>query len=458
MTRPDRTTDPRRLAVRIVDRVFRTGSYADILLDSVFRKNPVSEPDRALATELVYGTLRWWKFLDWVLGRVYRGEWEKVPEPVRRNCEIALYQILFLDRVPAYAAVDEAVEMAGEIQGGRWKAAVNAVLRTLIRRPELCRVPDEAGNGAERLSIIHSHPTWLVEKWIERFGEDRAESICRADNEKPGISLRINRLRSDRTAVVEELEERGIPSEPSRYLDEFISIRKAGDPSAFEGFRQGRFTVQDVSAGLVAHLLDPHPGESILDVAAAPGGKTTAVAELSGDRAVITARDIHAGRLRLVGENTARLGLLSVHTEAGDGRNAGKPPEARFDKVLVDAPCSGLGTLRRRPELKWRRKPEDIPALAATQTSLLEAAAGSLKPGGILVYSTCTVLEEENRCIVDAFLAAHGEFEVEDAGRFVPADCVSPSGAVETWPDTHGSDGSFAVRMKKMEPSANESI
>jgi 16S rRNA (cytosine967-C5)-methyltransferase len=458
MNGPDPTTDPRRLAVRIVDRVFRTDSYADILLDSAFRNNPVSEPDKALATELVYGTLRWWKLLDWNLSRVFRGDWKEVPEPVRHDCEIALYQILFLDRVPAYAAVDAAVRMAGEIQGGRWKATVNAVLRTLIRGPELTRVPDDAGNAAERLSIIHSHPTWLVEKWIGRYGEERTASICRANNERPGISLRINRLRSDRAAVVRELEGRGIPSESSRTLDEFISIRKAGDPSGFEGFRQGRFTVQDVSAGLVAHLIDPHPGDTILDMAAAPGGKTTAIAELSEDRAVVTARDINAKRLALVTENTVRLGLQSVRTEVRDGRTPGPPPEARFDKVLVDAPCSGLGTLRRRPELKWRRKPGDIPALTSAQSSLLDAAAGLLRPGGILVYSTCTVLEEENRGILDAFLTSHREFEVEDAGRFVPSDCVTPDGTVETWPDIHGSDGSFAVRMNKMESSGHESV
>jgi 16S rRNA (cytosine967-C5)-methyltransferase len=387
--------------------------------------------------------------LDWILGRTFHGDWRGVPEPIRLNSESALYQILFLDRVPAYAAVDEAVRLAGEIQSGRWKATVNAVLRTLIREPEMTRVPDDTGNAAETISLRWSHPTWLVEKWIQRFGEERVVSICRADNERPGLSLRINRLRSDTAAVVRELEKRGTSADSSPFLDEFISIRRGGDLLELEGFREGRCTVQDVSAGLVAHLLDPHAGETILDVAAAPGGKTTHIAELSGDGAAITARDIHPNRLRLINENTRRLGLHSITTDTVDGRNPGPTSGNGFDKVLVDAPCSGMGILRRRPELKWRRKPGDIPALASIQSLLLDAAAASLKHGGILVYSTCTVLEEENRGIVEAFLESHREFALENAGLFVHPDCVTDAGTIETWPDIHGTDGSFAVRMRK---------
>ena len=455
MKKTDPDSDPRRLSVRILGRVFRTDSYADILLDSALRKNVMGPEDRALATELVYGTLRWHGLLDWILGRTFRGDWREVPDTVRLTGEIALYQILFLDRVPAYAAVDEAVRLAGEVQAGKWKATVNAVLRTLIREPERTRVPDDAGNPIEKASIRWSHPAWLVERWVQAFGMERTESICRAYNERPGLSLRINRLRSDAAALGRELERLGVSAEPSPFLDEFVLIRKAGDLSGLDGFRRGHFTVQDVSAGLVAHLTDPRPGETILDVAAAPGGKTTHIAELSGNGAAITARDVHPKRLRLVAENAARLGLHSIQTEAGDGMNPPRTPHSDFDKVLVDAPCSGMGTLRRRPELKWRRKPGDIPALASMQAGLLAAAADSVKPGGILVYSTCTVLEEENRGIIEAFLASHREFALENAGRFVHPDCVTPAGAIETWPDIHGMDGSFAVRMRKTESTSH---
>ena len=455
MKKPDSDAEPRRLAVRILDRVFRSNSYADILLDSAFHKELLEAKDRALATELVYGTLRWWKKLDWILERTFRGNWQDVPDPVRRTLEIALYQILFLDRVPAYAAVDEAVRISVEFQGGKWKGTVNAILRTLIRNPEMSQVPDDSGDPVKTISLQWSHPQWLVEQWISRFGKERTVGICRADNDRPGISIRINPLRAEPSGVLKELESRGISAEPNPYLKEFISFEKAGDVTALEGFREGRFTVQDPSAGLVAHLIDPKPGESILDLAAAPGGKTTHIAELSSDRAMITARDVHFRRLLQVAENVRRLGHHSITTEAGDGRN---PAGRLFDKVLVDAPCSGMGVLRRRPELKWRRIPEDIAGLASIQRALLESAAVSLKTGGILVYSTCTVVERENREVLQEFLGSHGEFEIENSGRFVHPDLVSDSGFIETWPDAHGMDGSFAVRMKKTESSIHAEV
>jgi 16S rRNA (cytosine967-C5)-methyltransferase len=455
MRKPESDADPRRLAVRILDRVFRSNSYADILLDSAFKKADIEAKDRALATELVYGTLRWWGKLDFILRRTFHGKWQDVPDPVRRTCEIALYQILFLDRVPAYAAVDEAVRTAGEFEGGRWKGTVNAVLRSLIRNPDTARVPEDAGDPVKSLSMQWSHPEWLVEEWLRRFSPERTEAICRADNQRPGISVRINPLRSDVPAVLKELENTGISAESNPYLKEFIFFGKAGDVGALPGLREGRYTVQDASAGLVAHLIDPRPDEPILALAAAPGGKTTHMAELGGDRAVIAARDIHSRRLLQVTENVKRLGLHSVTTETGDGR---KPAGRLFDKVLVDAPCSGMGVLRRRPELKWRRVPDDIAGLVSIQRALLETAAASLKEGGILVYSTCTVIEKENREVIAEFLNAHEEFQTENAVRFVHPDLVSGSGFVETWPDTHGMDGSFAVRMKKTESSIHESI
>jgi 16S rRNA (cytosine967-C5)-methyltransferase len=384
--------------------------------------------------------------LDWVLQKTYRGDWNRVPEVVRRNCEVALYQILFLEKVPAYAAVDEAVRIASETHGGKWKAAVNAVLRTALRNSESMRVPADPEHPAVAASIEWSHPLWLVEKWADRFGIGRAIEICRANNERPKISIRINRLRGDAGAVRKELEERGIQYEMSPYLEEFLSLAKAGDLTGLEGFKRGRFTVQDASAGLVGHLVDPRPGQRILDLAAAPGGKATHLAELSGNEAAVIAVDVRENRVRMLSDNRKRLGLDSISAVVWDGRNAF--PRS-FDAVLVDAPCSGLGVLRRRPELKWRKKPEDIPGLVQIQQDLLEAGAESVKAGGALVYSTCTVLDEENRGCVSSFLKRHPEFVVENADSRVDPNLVSKSGFVETWPDAHGMDGSFAVRMKK---------
>jgi 16S rRNA (cytosine967-C5)-methyltransferase len=447
MIRVGTIKDARRLAVWILDRVFRSDSYADILLDSCFKKHPLPPKDRSLTTELTYGTLRWWKKLNWILERTYRGNWNQVPDSIQRICEVALYQILFLEKVPVYAAVDEAVQIASETQGGKWKSMVNAVLRTVLRNPESALVPANPKHPTLAVSIEWSHPLWLVEKWTNQFGLGRAVAICRANNERPKIGIRINRLRSDRETVQQELESHGIQTETSPYLEEFLYVRKTKALTGLEGFQKGHFSVQDTSAGLVGHLTDPRPREIILDLAAAPGGKATHLAELSGGKATIVALDIHESRIQLLSDNLKRLGLDSILQVVGDGRIAFRPA---FDTVLVDAPCSGLGVLQRRPELKWRRKPEDIPKLVEIQQDLLESGAKAVKSGGTLIYSTCTVMNEENQGVVSGFLNnSHPEFKIEHANAYVHPDLVSESGFVETWPDVHGMDGSFAVRMKK---------
>jgi 16S rRNA (cytosine967-C5)-methyltransferase len=438
--------DPRRLAVWAVDRVFRSGAYAELLLDHALDRSGLASNDRALATELVYGTLRWWKKLNWILERVYHGDWHTVPEMVRRVLEVGLYQVLFLEKVPAYAAVDEAVHIAAETAGRRWTGPVNAVLRTLIRDPALAVVPDMPDRPAFRMSIEWSHPLWLVEVWFRAYGGERAESICRANNMRPGVGIRINPLRDKLESVAAELRSGGTAFEPCLFAPGFLVLIKSRRVEAFPGFQEGRFSVQDPSAGLVAPLVDPHPGEKIYDMAAAPGGKAAHMAENSGDRAFVLAADVHPARIRLVVQNLKRLGLHSIAPVVADGC-AGFP--SRFDKVLVDAPCSGLGVIRRRPELRWRRQPEDVQRLAAKQARMLDAAAGSVKPGGIVVYSTCTVLDEENQAVVSGFLERHRDFTIQHAAEFVSGDVVSEKGFVETWPDRHGVDGSFAARLKR---------
>jgi 16S rRNA (cytosine967-C5)-methyltransferase len=443
-TRPGR--GPRALAVWTVDRVFRTGAYADILLDRALDREALEPQDRALATELVYGTLRWWKKLNWILERSFKGEWLKVPEGVRRILEVALYQILYLERVPAYAAVDEAVAMASAFHGRTWGRMVNAVLRNLLRHPELHTVPAMPGLEALRISIDGSHPLWLVEAWLARFGAERTEAVCRANNVRPGLGLRVNRRAADREGVLSELAAAGMEARPFALSEDFLIVAKTGSVKNLEGLRAGRYTVQDPSAGFAARLVDPQPGERILDIAAAPGGKTTHMAELSGDQAVIIAADVRPGRLRKVIANRQRLGLSCIHAVAVDAGGSWKTP---FDKVLLDAPCTGLGTVRRRPEIRWFRKPEDVRSLTAAQDRLLDAAAGLVRPAGVLVFSTCTVLDEENAGSMRRFLERHAEFEIQNASGWVPPAVVDGRGFVETWPDLHGVDGSFAARFKK---------
>ena len=430
----------------IVERVFSSDSYADILLDSHFQNDHLCTRNRALVTEIVYGTLRWLGRLDWILEKTYHRDWIRVPAAVKRILEVALYQILFLDRVPPYAAVNEAVEMTKLERDPEWSGRVNAILRSIISNPKRHSMPSFQKDPAKAISIQWSHPLWIVHKWIDSLGLKRTVSLCKANNEKPGISIRANRLKTDRKILQETLKKNGFQSVPSRLAGEFLILEKGGELFKSDLFFSGNFCVQDVSAGLVAKLVDPKPGNKILDIAAAPGGKTTHLAELGNDRAMICAVDINKSRILKIVESKRRLGLKSIYPVVADGRML--PFSCTFDRVLVDVPCSGFGVLRKRAELRWLRKQEQITQLIGLQKELIKTASRFVRKDGILVYSTCTLLDEENEGIVENLIASHPEFYIDDASQFVPPSVVSKKGFVKTWPDLHKIDGSFAVRLK----------
>lgn len=445
----DFVRDGRRAAVWILHRVFQTQSYADILLDHVLEKTSLSAKERALATELVYGTLRWFGYIEWILKKLYRGLWKSVPPLIQRNLEVAAYQILFLSKIPEYAIVDQAVEIAKQTHGERerWSGMVNAMLRKLLqKKPVIDTLLPDKNDLVQRIAVEWSHPQWLVERWMKRFGPERTMALCKANNQKPYIGIRVNLQKTTREALLEEFLNAGIEVELDPFLSEFLRVRKMGDITQFSAFQQGKCTIQDPSAGLVAHLVDPQPGERILDLTSAPGGKATHLAELSNDRAYIIAVDKYLHRLQLVKENASRLGLSSIFCVVADGTEKWKPV---FDKVLVDAPCTSSGIFRRSPELKWKKIEKEISKIYRVQSDLLESAAQALKPNGVLVYSTCSVLEEENEKAIAEFLSHHPEFQIESASGKVPEAFISSQGWIETWPDLHDLDGSFAVRLYK---------
>ena len=429
-----------------MDRVFRTDAYADILLHEAYQKRSLTPADRALATELTYGTLRWLGRLDWILERTYRGKLNRMPGLVRRVIEIGLYQILFLTRIPSYAAVDEAVRAAKESGGESWGRVANAVLRAAIRDPERTALLPPETDPVLRIAIQESHPLWLVRKWIEQYGEEKTRSLCVANNALPAFGVRVNPLKADKAAVRASLDAAGCRPSDSKWHDDFFVLERMGDALTSRAFRDGWFTVQDESAGFAVRLLDPRPGEVILDMAAAPGGKATGLAERSGDRQPVVAVDRYVHRARQIVQNTVRLGIRSVFPVVADGRTVNTKP---VDKVLLDVPCSGFGIVRRHPEIKWRRTADDVVRLAPLQGEMLAAAAQSLKTGGVLVYSTCTPLVEENTGIVFDFLRRQPDFAVEPADRFLSPAVVTGGGWIETWPDLHGMDASFAIRLRK---------
>lgn len=450
--RDGRPVSGRDLALMALYRVDAEGAYASLALREVFRRHPADRRERALATELAYGAVRRLNTLDFVIGRFARRQPAEMDPWTRSILRLAAYQILYSERIPAYAAVAEAVSQAG--RHGRGLAGfVNAVLRALVRERDAVPFPSPEEDPVAHLSLVHSHPEWLVRRWLRRYGFEATRRLLEHDNAPPPLVIRANRLRTDPAALAARLAAEGAAASPGRYLAEALVISSLqGSLEDLPSFRAGLFTIQDESSMLAARVLDPQPGELVIDMAAAPGGKTTHIAELMDDRGRIIACDVHPGRLELVRENCRRLGVTAVEMVAADGRELPARYRGAARRVLVDAPCSGLGVLNRRPDARWRKRPEQIAGLAVLQGELMEAAAACLAPGGVLVYSTCTTEPEENDEVVARFLAAHPDFAPEPLDPFLPEGLAGEgvSGRMQLLPFRHGLDGFFIARLRRL--------
>jgi 16S rRNA (cytosine967-C5)-methyltransferase len=436
----------RVVAAHVLERVEASADFADVALDQALGLLTLAPRDVALATELVYGTLRWQRYLDWILGPHSRRRLESLDARVRVVLRMAAYQIALLERVPSFAAVNDAVALAPRTPGV--KAFVNAVLRAFARRGVREREPAAPRDPLEALATRCSFPTWLAARWIERCGWQDAEALMRAMNERPPLTLRANTVRISRDALAARLRaEEGLASRPAQWAPEGLVVSPGGAPGDWRAFADGGFAVQDEASMLVARLLDPRPGEAIADVCAAPGTKTTHLAELMANRGRVLALDPQPARLERVGAAAARLGLSIVEPVEGAVETLAPAFRSACDGVLVDAPCSNLGVLRRNPDVKWRRQPADLALNALRQGRILEAAATMVTPGGRLVYATCSLEPEENEAVVRAFLAAHSEFRLDPPGEFpLPLD---PDGMLRCLPHRHGTDGFTAVRFRR---------
>lgn len=440
--------NPRLVSIYIISRVIESKSYSDVLLDYYFKKNKVDQRDRRFITELVHGTLRWKKKLDWILQKAYNNDWEKVPDTIKYVLDIGLYQLMYMDKVPDYASVNEAVRIAVQKNGLVWGRVVNGILRRIIRDPEIQKIPVLKKNPVTSLAIKWSHPEWLVERWVKELGVERTSSLCKANNQRPTLTIRINQSRSDTKTVAKKLSSEKISTRTSSLLKEFLIVSRGGNKiPRTKLFQKGDITIQDISAGFASHLLSPNPGEIIVDAAAAPGGKVTHCADLAKDKALIIACDHHPVRIKKIVDNYTRLGFKNIFPVVADSRNL--PLKQLVDKILLDAPCSGFGVLRSKSEIKLLRDARHVSDLVKLQKQLIDAVASLVKPGGVLIYSTCTLLSEENEKIIEYFLQKHTNFTVEDAKKFVHPAVITEQGYVKTWPDKHNVDGSFAVRLKK---------
>jgi 16S rRNA (cytosine967-C5)-methyltransferase len=442
----------RQLASEILFKVDTRKAYADVLLDHSLKDAVLSDRDRALLTELVYGTLRWRGNIDARLNLYLRSSLEDSDPFIRNLLRVAFYQLVFLDKIPNYAAVNEAVQLAKA--HGRDKVAgfVNAVLRNFLRDKDRAK-PESTDDWQASLATEHSHPRWLVEKWLDYFGREETEALMRANNQNAPLVLRVNSRRSSREALLALLTKSDISAIATQWSPAGIWVKSGSPVDQLPGFREGLFQVQGEASQLVSYLLSPQKGERILDACAAPGGKTTHIAELMADTGEVIALDKSEKGIEKIRENVARLGLVSVSAAKTDVSHQ-LPVEFRspYDRILVDAPCSGLGTLRSHPEIKWHRNKTDIKKLSHLQKHIVDQVIHCLKPGGFLVYSTCTLTRGENENVVEDFLERHQEFVLDDAAGHLPGEASSlvRGSYYVALPHRHNTDGFFAARMRKL--------
>jgi 16S rRNA (cytosine967-C5)-methyltransferase len=440
-----RRTDARGLALEILVRVETTDAFADVLLGDRLAASDLAGVDRALVTQLVYGTLAWQGRLDHHLAGFVRVPLDRLDPPVRAALRLGLYQLLFLDRVPAYAAVDASVRLARA--AGRGAAGlVNAVLRHAAARGRAgLPLPESDADPIARLAVEWSHPRWLVDRWAVEIGLEALPALLAANNSRGPTTLRTNRRRTTREALQAELAMTGVEAVPSRWAPQALTVRRgAARLHGLAAWREGRFTFQGEASQLVAPLLEVAPGARVLDACAAPGGKAGHVAELLDGSGLVVALDRRATGVGRLTAEAERLGAGTIHAVVGDARQP--PLGVRFDAVLVDAPCTGLGTLRRHPEVRWRRRPEDVARLAAVQCAILTELAPLVRPGGTLVYAVCTLTYEETDGVLAEFRARAPHFVPEPVAT--PAEVRTAEGFLRTLPHRHDLDGFFAARLR----------
>ncbi len=448
---------PRAICLEILNRTEETDLHPDRLLtDSFKRYRHLTSLDRAFLTELTYGVIRWRGKLDWLVRYFSKIPFEKIELETLNILRLGLYQILFLSRTPASAAVNESVELAKGIRGKGGAGFVNAVLRSTIRQKNEIRYPEINQDSALHLSVVQSHPLWLVLRWVKEMGVEETLRVCTFNNRISSLTLRTNTLKMNRKDLIEKLKGKEFKPVPTTYSEEGIVLKDPPPTSELSYIREGLYIIQDEASQLVTSILDPKPGERILDACSAPGGKTTHMAQKMGNQGEIDALDLSKGKLDLIEESSQRLGTRIIRTIKG---NAAEPlpipQDIKYDRILADVPCSGFGTLRRNPDLKWRRGEEDIKRLSQLQFSILSNLSVYLKEGGILVYSTCTVFHEENEDVVGKFLEGHPEFELDRMDKSLP-EKIRPfiqSRYFKTFPPRDEMDGFFVARLiKQMGP------
>ena len=421
----------RFLAIKTVYAVQSEGAYSNVALAQILRQEKLSDLDRRFCTELVYGTIKVGASLDWKISKYVNRPLEKIDAKILAVLRVAMYQIFFLDRVPNSAAVNESVEIAKKFVNIGASKFVNGVLRSAVREPQKSDFPTD--DSVESLALQTFHPAWLVKLFVEEYGLETAKKICVTNNIEPPLCLRVNFLKSNREEILDALKKFGATAEISKLVPEGIICKSHGALDSFKPLKMGACQVQDESSMLAARWLNPAENDFVIDCCAAPGGKATHIAELMKNHGRIIAADIFEMKLQHIKENAKRLGIKIIEPVLLDAREIGKKYFNQADKVLIDAPCSGLGVIRRKADLRWKKNPAEIEELPKLQAEILASAANDVKKGGTLIYSTCTIIRRENEDIVENFLKLNKNFKMVATKNFLP--------------HIDGTDGFFIAKM-----------
>ena len=442
-------SNPRYLAVVTLSMLEESQEFLKDLVDRQIRQSALSRLDQGLFTELVFGAVRMQRSLDYVLSQFSSRPVEKIQPALRNILRLGVYQLLYLDRIPPSAAVNESVKLARAFGHEGTARFANGLLRQVLRGRDAIRYPSCEEDPVEYLGLKYSFPGWIIELWMKWWGVEETEALCQALNEPPQMDIRVNTLKTSPEEVQRHLAERGVSVAPGRYLPEILQVQPAHAVIADPWLQEGMYYVQDESSALAAHALRVESGQLVYDLCSAPGGKATHLAQLMADQGQILAIDVSPQRLALVEENAKRLGISIIRTQVGSAAEELHLPPA--PRVLVDAPCSGLGTMRHRPDIRWRRKKEELRDLVSIQKKILSQAARCVAPGGRLLYSTCTRSRWENEEVAEWFLAEHRQFAGEPFPEGFPGFAEKPW-LRTLFPHRHLVDGFFLANFTKKLP------
>lgn len=433
----------REIALKTLYKINEEEAYSNIALDEEIKqnRNKLTEKDIGLISEITYGVTTWKLTLDSIIKKYSKIRLKKISPWILNILRMGIYQIIFLDKIPKSAAVNESVNLSKRYGHTSSSNFVNAILRKVDKKDyeELFQIKDDV----ERVSKTTSMPEWIIKELMKNNKMDKVEEICKNSNLKPKITIRVNRIKTTPSELKLKLDERNIEYSETK-IEEFINLKKVKNIENLDLFKEGYFTIQDLSAGLTAISLNPKPNEYVLDACSAPGGKTTHIAELMQNKGKIEAWDIHEHRVKLVQKNAKRLGIDIIKTDVQDAMEFNEKYVEKFDKILLDVPCLGIGVIKRKPDIKWQRKQEDIEKITNIQKKILQNCSKYLRPNGILVYSTCSILEDENMAIIEEFLNENKEFEKTN----IVINQKEINGEITIMPNDE-QDGFFICKLQK---------